>query len=174
MNAGERAIAKEQRRQEKERRKRIELANKMLIPVGKKTTESLGILSFDPSGVLRLLDNRWIKIYRLEGELFKLEDVLSSLNGRIRITWHKDGMGGKVSCHLSLIENGEIYEEIRQKMAEDESKIMESVRIRDLSIDEAMSDIALEFRKDLRFSYASLCVVIRIGKKSCIWMRRKN
>lgn len=40
MNAGERAIVKEERRLEKERKRRIELANRMLIPVGGKTLES--------------------------------------------------------------------------------------------------------------------------------------
>ena len=43
-NAGMRAIAKEEKRLEKERKRRIELANKMLIPVGKKTMETLGLM----------------------------------------------------------------------------------------------------------------------------------
>lgn len=53
MNRGERAIAREERRLEKERKRRIELANKMLIPTGGKTRESLDLISFDPSGVFR-------------------------------------------------------------------------------------------------------------------------
>ena len=40
MNAVERAIVKEERRLEKERTRRIELANKMLIPVGGKTKKA--------------------------------------------------------------------------------------------------------------------------------------
>ena len=63
MNAGERAIVKEERRLEKERRRRIELANKMLIPTGGKTQESIGLISFDPSGVFRFLENRWMGYY---------------------------------------------------------------------------------------------------------------
>ena len=155
MNAGEKAIAKEMKRKEKERQKCIEMANKMLIPVGKKTTLSLGIISLDPSGVIRMENDRWIKIYRLEGELWKIVDVLESLTGRVRITWHKESESGKVSCHVTLIENGEIYEKIRQRIAEDEAKIKEKVNICALTIDEAMSDIAYQFRKDIRFSYAS-------------------
>ena len=54
MNAGERAIVKEERRLEKERKRRIELANRMLIPVGGKTLESIGLIAIDPSGVFRL------------------------------------------------------------------------------------------------------------------------
>ncbi len=155
MNAGERAIAKEMKRQAKERQRRIELANKMLIPVGKKTNLSLGIISLDPSGVVRMENNRWLKIYRLEGNLWQLADVLENLTGRVRITWHKESESGRISCHMTLIENGEIYEEIRQSMAEDEAVIKEQVNICPLTIDEAMTDIANQFRKDVRFSYAS-------------------
>lgn len=53
MTKGERAIVREERRLEKERKRRIELANKMLIPTGGKTRESLALISFDPSGVFR-------------------------------------------------------------------------------------------------------------------------
>jgi len=58
MSAGERAIAKEMRREEKERKKRIREANKMLIPVSKKTEESLNLVSFDPSGAFFFYDER--------------------------------------------------------------------------------------------------------------------
>ena len=58
MSAGERAIAKEMRREEKERKKRIRLANKMLIPASKKTLESMHLNSFDPSGTFYLNDDR--------------------------------------------------------------------------------------------------------------------
>ena len=57
MTQGEKAILREQRRLEKEKKRRIELANKMLIPVGEKTGQSLGLISFDPSGVFRLGNN---------------------------------------------------------------------------------------------------------------------
>ena len=44
-NAGMKAIAKEEKRLEKERKRQVELANKMLIPVSKKTLETLGLIS---------------------------------------------------------------------------------------------------------------------------------
>ena len=66
MTQGERAIRQEQRRMEKEKKRRIELANKMLIPVGEKTSQSLGLLSFDPSGVFRLGNNLWLKVFTLD------------------------------------------------------------------------------------------------------------
>ena len=53
-NAGMKAIAKEEKRMEKERKRQVELANKMLIPAGKKTLETLGLISFDPSTYLRV------------------------------------------------------------------------------------------------------------------------
>ena len=68
-NAGVRAIFKEEKRLEKERKIQVELANKMLIPVSKKTTETLGIISFDPSGVFRLLENRWMRVFKVSGDI---------------------------------------------------------------------------------------------------------
>lgn len=154
MSAGEKAIAKEMRRQEKERRKRIELANKMLIPVSKKTAHSLGMISFDPDGVFYLEDMRWIKIFTLEGNPNLLLDVVNELSGRIRITMHIKGEGGSI-CHLTLMETGEIYEEVRQRMMQDEAVIRSVVSIHPYSVDEAMNEIAGNFYQDIRFSYAS-------------------
>lgn len=154
MSAGEKAIAKEMRRQEKERRKRIELANKMLIPVSKKTACSLGMISFDPDGVFYLEDMQWIKIFTLEGNPKLLLDVVNKLSGRIRITMHIKGEGGSI-CHLTFMETGEIYEEVRQKMMQDEAVIRSVVSIHPYSVDEAMNAIAANFHQDIRFSYAS-------------------
>lgn len=155
MSAGEKALAKEMRRQEKERRKRIELANKMLIPVSKKTALSLGVISFDPDGVFYLEDRRWIKIFKMEGNPGNLLDVVKELTGRIRITMHMGAEGGSNFCHLTLMETGELYEEIRQKMSKDEAIIIKRVTIHPLAVDEAMNEIATNFYKDIRFSYAS-------------------
>ena len=69
MNAGEKAIAKEMWRQEKERRKQLQLANKMLIPVSKKMAMTLEMITFDPSGVFYLNENRWLRIFVLEGNI---------------------------------------------------------------------------------------------------------
>ena len=113
MSAGMRAIAKEEKRMEKERKRRIELANKMLIPAGKKTSESMGIISFDPNGTFRLSENRWLKVFSVEGNIPQLARIALDLSGRIRIVWHLGEESGRVTCHLSLIETGEIYEEVR-------------------------------------------------------------
>ena len=173
MNAGERAIAKEKKLIENERRKQIRLANKMLIPVSKKTTESLKILSFDPSGVFRLTDERWLKIYRIKGNLKKLVSAVHSLDGCIRVT-QGISESDRVTCHLTLMETGEIYEEVRQKILKDETELSKVISIQPLSIDEAMCDIASCFRKDSRFSYASMVRGNKDWKKECFFTTKEE
>lgn len=168
MSAGERAIAKEMRREEKERRKRIRLANRMLIPASKKTMESLSLNAFDPSGVFYLEEDRWVKIYRISGDITSISDVCKSLNGRIRITLGIGGVGDRATCHLSLMETGEIYEEVRQLYLQDESELAKAVMIAPLSVDEAMSQIAANSFMDIRFSYASYVRGNKDWKKECM------
>ena len=83
MTQGERAIRQEQRRMEKEKKRRIELANKMLIPVGEKTSQSLGLLSFDPNGVFRLGNNLWLKVFTLDEAKNVAEDVAQKILGTL-------------------------------------------------------------------------------------------
>lgn len=75
-NAGMKAIAKEEKRLEKERKRQVELANKMLIPVSKKTLETLGLISFDPKGVFRLKENRWMSVFLIIGDFKALQRLL--------------------------------------------------------------------------------------------------
>lgn len=147
MNAGERAIVKEERRLEKERKRRIELANKMLIPVGGKTLESIGLIAIDPNGVFRFMGNRWLKIYEISGANEKLVDAIADVSGRVRITFYISE-NGRETCHLTLIEQGEVYEEVRQKLTEDESVLQKVCSMHPLSVDEAMNHIASNFYKD--------------------------
>ena len=166
-NAGVRAIAKEEKRLEKERKRQVELANKMLIPVSKKTTETLGLISFDPNGVFRLLENRWIRVFRVSGNLKALASIAPKLSGRIRIVWHLREDGGRETCHMILMENGEIYEEVRQLMSKDEDLIKEIVSITALNVDEVMNHISGEFGQNIRFSYASYVRGNMDWKKEC-------
>jgi len=166
-NAGVRAIAKEEKRLEKERKRQVELANKMLIPVSKKTTETLGLISFDPSGVFRLVENRWIRVFRVSGNLKNLASITPKLSGRIRIVWHLGEDGGRDTCHMVLMENGEIYEEVRQLMSKDEDLIKEIVSITSLNVDEVMNHISGEFGQNIRFSYASYVRGNKDWKKEC-------
>ena len=166
-NAGVRAILKEEKRLEKERKRQVELANKMLIPVSKKTTETLGIISFDPSGVFRLLENRWMRVFKVSGDIKALASITPKLSGRIRIVWHLGEDGGRDSCHMLLMENGEIYEEVRQLMSKDEDLIKEIVRITSLNVDEVMNHISGEFGQNIRFSYASYVRGNKDWKKEC-------
>ncbi len=166
-SAGVKAIAKEEKRMEKERRRRIELANKMLIPVSKKTMETLGLISFDPNGVFRLEDNRWMRVFMVEGEPKALASIVAKLSGRIRIVWHFREDGGRATCHLVLMETGEIYEEVRQIMSKDEELLKEAVRMAPLSVDEVMNQIGEKFGQSIRFSYASYVRGNKDWKKEC-------
>jgi hypothetical protein len=173
MNAGERAIVKEERRLEKERKRRIELANKMLIPVGGKTQESIGIIAIDPSGVFRMENSRWLKFYGISGVMDGLVDAIAGISGRIRITFYISE-NGRATCHLTLIESGEVYEEVRQKMTEDESVITKVCTLHPLSVDDAMNHIAANFYQDIRFSYASYVRGKKDWKKECFFEAKEN
>ena len=166
-SAGVKAIAKEEKRMEKERRRRIELANKMLIPVSKKTMETLGLISFDPNGVFRLTENRWMRVFVVEEEPKALASIAAKLSGRIRIVWHFREDGGRTTCHLVLMETGEIYEEVRQLMSKDEELLKEAVRMTPLSVDEVMNQIGEKFGQSIRFSYASYVRGNKDWKKEC-------
>lgn len=168
MNKGERAIAREERRLEKERKRRIELANKMLIPTGGKTRESLDLISFDPSGVFRFGGDRWLKVFEISGAGKSLIDAAKGLSGRIRITFALSE-SGRETCHLSLMEEGEIYEDVRRKMTEDEGILQEACQMHALSVDEVMNLVAVNFYQDLRFSYASFVRGKKDWKKECFF-----
>lgn len=166
-SAGERAILKEQRRLEKERQRQIALANKMLIPTGKKTLESLELESFDPSGVFHFLGGCWKKVYSFSGNTRKLPVVCKNLHGRIRVTFGMSKGDSKDTCYLTLTESGEIYEEVRNKMMEDEAKINEVSTLHPMTVDETMSLIGANFLQDIRFSYASEVRGKKDWKKEC-------
>ena len=163
MTQGERAIRQEQRRMEKEKKRRIELANKMLIPVGEKTSQSLGLLSFDPSGVFRLGNNLWLKVFTLDEAKNVAEDVAQKILGTLRMTIYLSE-SGKATCHLSLIEEGEIYEEVREKFAADEAVLLNA---KVMTVDDVMGSISENFYKDIRFSYASFVRGKKDWKKEC-------
>lgn len=163
MTRGERAIRQEERRMEKEKKRRIELANKMLIPVGEKTSQSLGLLSFDPSGVFRLGNNLWLKVFTLDEAKNFAEDVAQKILGTLRMTIYLSE-SGKATCHLSLIEEGEIYEEVREKFAADEAWLLNA---KVMTVDDVMGSISANFYKDIRFSYASYVRGKKDWKKEC-------
>ncbi len=163
MTQGEKAIRREERRMEKEKKRRIELANKMLIPVGEKTSKSLGLLSFDPSGVFRLGNNLWLKVFTIDSAKEVAVDAMLNILGTLRISIYLSE-SGKATCHLSLMEEGEIYEDVRKKFAADEA-VLKSAKV--MLVDDVMGSIASNFYKDLRFSYASFVRGKRDWKKEC-------
>ena len=102
-NTGERAILREEKRLAKEKKRQIETANKMLIPVSKKTNQSLGIQSFEPEGTIRLQNNRWLRVFEAtEDTLCQMVGASNKLNGGMRITMHMSDESGRATCHISL------------------------------------------------------------------------
>ena len=71
---------------------------------------------------------------------------------------------GKATCHLSLIEEGEIYEEVREKFAADEAWLLNA---KVMTVDDVMGSISANFYKDIRFSYASFVRGKKDWKKEC-------
>lgn len=168
MSAGKRAILREEKRQEKERKKRIELANKMLIPVSKKTTEALGILAFDPSGTFRLNDQRYLKLYRFDGDVKALPEVLKKVGGRVRACISYQGDGGRATCHIALMVTGELYEAAREEMLRDEALLHTAGPLTPLTVDETMTHIAGGFCRDVKFNYASYVRGNKDWRKECL------
>lgn len=167
-NAGERAILREEKRLAKEKKRQIEMANKMLIPVSKKTNQSLGIISFEPEGTMRLKNNRWIRVFEAtEDTLCQMADASNKLCGGMRITMHMSDESGRATCHISLMETGEIFEEVRQAFKKDEEILSEIGKLKQLSIDELMNEIAENFLLDIRFSYASYVRGNKDWEKEC-------
>lgn len=166
-SAGERALRKEEKRLQKEKNRRIEEANKMLIPVSKKTNATLGLISFDKDGVFRLAKNRWMKVFEAScGSLSQVAKLCRNLSGRARITMHIDS-SGRETCHISLMETGDIYEEVRQMYKKDEAVLMEVISMQQLNVDDVMNEVVANFYKDLRFSYASYVRGNKDWKKEC-------
>lgn len=167
-NAGERAILREEKRLAKEKKRQIEMANKMLIPVSKKTNQSLGIISFEPEGTLRLQKNRWLRVFEAtEDTLCQMVSASIKLSGGMRITMHMSNGCGRATCHISLMETGEIYEEVRQAFKKDEEILFNIGKMKQLSIDEMMNEIAENFLLDIRFSYASYVRGNKDWEKEC-------
>ena len=159
---GERAIMREEKRALTEKRKRIEEANKMLIPVPKATQQSLNLISFDPSGTFRFSENRWVKVFGVKEENENmnketLSNLVSKLKSRIRITMQISGdiiKAGKTNCFVTLMLNGETYDEVRSKFSDDEKALSGQVSLYPLTVDEVFDLITKQSKED-DFSYAS-------------------
>ena len=165
---GEKALKREEKRLLMERKRVIEEANKMLIPTPKQTAESLGILSFDPAGAFRLTGNRWVKVFEIENQKDMESDlfaeIIGVLKGRVRITAR---IGGKASekCFLTLMEEGEIYGDVRKEMEMDQEALSKVFVLKPLTVDETMVETMGEGRKP--FSYASMVRGKKNWKSEC-------
>lgn len=114
-----------QKRAEKEHKKEIERLNRMLIPVSKKTYESLGIISFDSKvATLRQADNKWLKTYKIEGldDLNRdefIDELVRLLPLRTRITSNfSEATDGHLirTNYITFFTVGEIYESVKLEL----------------------------------------------------------
>lgn len=169
---GERAILREEKRKEKERLKRIEEANKMLIPVPKVTRESLKLIAFDPNGTFRFEGNRWVRVYRFcdiyqKMEDLKLSNLVKKLQSKMKITTEVAAgvfAPGQENYFVTLTASGETYDEVRSIYKEDEEALRGYMNLVSLAVDDVFGIITKQSESN-SFSYASM---VR-GKKD--WMK---
>lgn len=169
MTKGERIIKREEKRMEKEYQKAIQEANKMLIPTPKQTQESFGIFAFDPSSTFRLSANRWVRVFEIieskEQESDFFAKMISQLKGRVRIT-ARLGRGTRNVTFITLMEQGEIYGEVRKDMEMDQQSLSAMFSLKPLTVDETMMAIMGEGVKP--FSYASMVRGKKDWKEECM------
>lgn len=141
---------------------------KRLIPAGKKTLHSMGLVSFDPEGMFCFETNRWFMVYEAPKEMSgTLAGISPKLCGRLRITMHWGDLGGRETCHLSLMENAEDPAEAESLFAEDEAVLLSMCVIRRMSVDEVMTETTANFHNKTRFSYASAVRGRKDWEKEC-------
>ena len=146
-----------------------------LNAVSKKSTKSLGIEAIDAMGLVRLSGNRFMKVYEVtDGNVSQLVGRVCDLLGRIRITIHSSEYGGRASCHITLMETGDAFLDVLAKFDKDEEVLGQILNIRQLETDEIMSQIALNYLKEVQFSYASGMYGKVDLKKECFVKVKEN
>lgn len=160
---GQRAIERENARAIREKKKQIEQANKMLIPVPKATSQSMNLISFDPTGTFRFADGRWVRNYRLvDGDMKQMLDLIDKLHSEVLMIKELGKKEHEVILTFSL--QGEIYDEVRTRFMEDEATLRGLVNLIPLTVDESMSKVA---GQPGMFHYASMVRGKKNWKEEC-------
>ena len=151
--------SREERKAEKERKRLIKEANRMLISAPKKSANSMGFLSFDPSGAFCFDGGRWVKVFEVTGSIKGTVKAALKVKSRIRITERiapAKGESHTARAFVSLIAEGDIYEPVREQFEADEVILQEMIGVRSLTVDEAIKVILMQLGGEKRsFSYAS-------------------
>lgn len=151
--------SREDKKAEKERKRQIKEANRMLISTPKKSATSMGFLSFDPSGTFCFEGGRWVRVYEVTGSIKETVKAALKVKSRLRITEKIIPVRGDVveeRYYISLVLDGEIYEPVRKQFAEDEEILKKMIGVRSLTVDEAVKEIFTQLGGEKRsFSYAS-------------------
>lgn len=150
---------REKRKAGKERKRLLKDANKALILTPKKTFKSMGLISFDPSGVFCFEEGRWLKTYVVTGNIGVLVEASLNLKSRLRITEKITPAKGEPAdeeYYVSLVAEGDIYDSIRKQFEADEEVLQEMIGVRALTVDEVLNVIDSQLSEKKRsLSYAS-------------------
>lgn len=151
--------SREERKAEKERKRLIKEANRMLISAPQKSANSMGFLSFDPSGAFCFDGGRWVKVFEVTGSVRDAVKAALKVKSRLRITARivpAKGESVEERYFVSLIAEGDIYEPVREQFDSDEAVLQEMIGVRTLTVDEAVKVILTQLGGEKRsFSYAS-------------------
>ncbi len=124
---------------ERERAKRVRMAKKELYVAPKKTRRSLGLIQIDPTGVLHFEDGRWMKVYKAEGGISHLPELIKKMKGNLTFT-HKIEKK-KDTYYLTIFQKGDVYEGVRQLYKEDECILSEHIKLQPLTVEELAEEI---------------------------------
>ncbi len=111
----------------------------------------MGIISYDPEGILRLTNQRWLKVFEVDGDVSNLMNIVETLSGRIRMTMHLRARCGGETCHISLMHTGDTYEEVREQMKLDEMKLRKVVSLTPLLADQVMHQMGEDLQGDEQY-----------------------
>lgn len=172
------AQQKEAKKLQKQQKKEAEARNRMLISVSKATRKSMGLLSVHPEGIFRMDGDRWIRVYRINGirkdameqeqkngKSTAIADCLEKLHSAVRLTWKLFWDGKKeMECFLTLTGTGQVYDEVRTSIIEDERLLERFYDFAQLGIDEVLHELGGINDQD-DWTYASLIRAKKDWKK---------
>lgn len=143
--------------------KKLEAKEKLLIPVSKDTTNSLGITSFEPSGLFRFKDGSVRKVYRIIEPIKEnyFPKIAKKLKSSIRLT---KCFGDNKEMFLTLDANGDTLDDIRNTILEDQELISTSVTLKELDANETFNSF---FKNEKPFSYVDEVRKKKDFGKSC-------
>ncbi len=131
---------RERKKENREKAKRIKEGNRRLIVPPKKTRRSLKMIHFDPKGVMHFEDGKWMAVFKVIKGMDELPEVVDRITSTARFTHY---YGGKDEYFLTLIAEGDTYEDARVAFEKDEEVLKTWMEVSALS----MEDVAKTMKK---------------------------